>query len=409
MYLADPDVVASTLLSLPSLSSEFLAGERQCALAVAQCPTIGPRRFLEVVERLSELGMSWQEVWKLKTSQLSAVFGQPSVVAAFTEHRREYQVEKLVEELATKQIEWVMVHEGRYPALLKQIYDPPPVIFFRGNLAPVDSLPVAVVGTRNVTAYGRIATEQLVRGLVRHGCAIVSGFMYGVDAVAHQTALANGGYTVGVFGFGFDHMYPPEHQSLAEEVLAKGGALVSEYLPSQIPIQSNFPARNRIVAGLSLGVLVTEAAKESGSKITAQFALENGREVYIVSGAITSKYAEGTKDLANNGAKLVTKAEDIVEEFGWGKKQFEAGGGSAETTNEEFHELILAQASDTAELRVLEVLLDNEQAVDDLAQAVSAPVSELIARLSVLEIRGIVTHDEGKWSISGSSLTDAVQ
>lgn len=200
--------------------------------------------------------------------------------------------------------------------LLSQIPDPPTHLHIRGTL-PDQTLPtIAVVGTRHITPYGRKVTRDLTSALVRVGFVIVSGFMYGVDAVAHETTIEAGGKTIAVLGYGLDApYYPASHARLADRILASGGCLVSEYAATEPARPENFPRRNRIVSGLSLGVLVTEAAKKSGSLITARLAGEQGREVFAVPGPIGSRYSEGTKELVNLGAKLVTRVEDILEDI----------------------------------------------------------------------------------------------
>ena len=200
--------------------------------------------------------------------------------------------------------------------LLAQIPDPPKHLHIKGTL-PDPSFPtIAVVGTRQVTDYGRKVTWELTQNLVKKGFVIVSGFMYGVDAIAHRSCVAAGGRTIAVLGYGLDAPYfPHSHATLAQEILESGGCLVSEFAPNTPAVPQNFPLRNRIVSGLSLGVLVTEAAKHSGSLITARLAVEQGREVFAIPGPIDSPYSEGTKELVNMGAKLVTSVEDIVEEL----------------------------------------------------------------------------------------------
>lgn len=209
----------------------------------------------------------------------------------------------------------LLITDVRYPKRLREIPDPPSELYIQGEV-PDFSLPmIAIVGTRHVTTYGEKVTQFFTRELIKAGFTIVSGFMYGVDAIAHQTALKEQGRTIGVLGFGFDYMYPANHRSLAKQMIDSGNCLITEFLPDQPPRPWSFPKRNRIVSGLCLGVLVTEAAKKSGSKITARLAAEQGREVFTVPGAIDSLYSEGTKELVNLGAKLVTNVDDILEEF----------------------------------------------------------------------------------------------
>ncbi len=199
--------------------------------------------------------------------------------------------------------------------LLSQIDDPPKRLYVRGKLPDFSKPMIAVVGTRHVTDYGRKVTYSLARDLATAGFTIVSGFMYGVDAIAHGAAIDAGGKTIGVLGFGFDYMYPKSHASLAKRMLETGNTLVTEFEPEVPAMPQNFPRRNRIVSGLCLGVVVTEAAKNSGSMITARLAVEQGREVFAVPGPIDSLYSEGTKELINLGAKLVTNVSDIVDEL----------------------------------------------------------------------------------------------
>ncbi len=188
---------------------------------------------------------------------------------------------------------------------------------YRRGALPDPSLPtIAIVGTRQITPYGRYVTQQFTKELVAAGFVIVSGFMYGVDAVAHETCIDNGGKTIAVLGYGLDApYYPRSHALLAKKLLAHGSCLVSEYAPHVHAHASHFPRRNRIVSGLSLGVLVTEAAVRSGTMITARLAAEQGREVFAVPGPFDSLYSEGTKELVNQGAKLVTSIHDIVDEL----------------------------------------------------------------------------------------------
>lgn len=222
---------------------------------------------------------------------------------------------KAIEEYCLKnQITIVKLGDADYPVLLAEISDPPAVLYIKGKLNALAPM-IGVVGTRHVTEYGRRVTKGFTRALVRYGFTIVSGFMYGVDACAHSAAIESGGTTVGVLGFGFEYMYPKSHLSLVQQMTTAGNCLITEYAPWEPPRSANFPRRNRIVAGMSLGILVTEAASRSGSRITARLAADQGRGVFAVSGPIDSPFSEGTKDLVNLGAKLVTKAQDILDEL----------------------------------------------------------------------------------------------
>lgn len=206
-------------------------------------------------------------------------------------------------------------HEAGYHFLLNQIPDPPKVLHCLGRLPDPNEKCIAVVGTRQITPYGIEATQKITKELVEAGYTIVSGFMYGVDAWAHKVALDCHGKTIGVLGFGFDHMYPQSHAALARQMLASGNTLLTEYPLTQGPTRYTFPRRNRIVAGMCWGTVVIEAGVASGSKITARLASEYGRSVFAVPGPIDSPFSEGTKELVNLGAKLVTSAADIIEDM----------------------------------------------------------------------------------------------
>ena len=205
--------------------------------------------------------------------------------------------------------------DSSYPKLLKHISSPPKSIFVIGDEKLLSRKSITVIGSRKMSQYGRRVTEKLVLGLVEHDLVIVSGLARGVDGVAHRSCLANKGKTVAVLGHGFDRIYPPEHRGLAKQIVMSGGCLVTEF-PYKYPIErKNFILRNRIMAGMSLGTLVIEGKKKSGTKITATMAADYGREVFCVPGQIGSELSEGPAELIQEGAKLVISVEDILEEL----------------------------------------------------------------------------------------------
>lgn len=216
--------------------------------------------------------------------------------------------------LETAQIRSITIEDNNYPKLLKETDYPPFLLFVKGHIEILNQPGLTVIGTRKMTEYGRRATGRFVSGLAKK-LTIVSGLARGVDGWAHRVCLGNKGKTVAVLGHGLERIYPAEHRGLAEEIVNSGGALVSEY-PLDYPIgKTNFPQRDRILAGLSLGTLVIEGGQKSGTKITAGFAADYGREVFCVPGPIDSPVSAGPAELIQQGAKLVTKVEDILEEL----------------------------------------------------------------------------------------------
>ncbi len=279
---------------------------------VASIPGIGPKRFALLFELFPDL----TKLLSISHATLIRRGIPDRLAAAIVSHQRTHPIETIATFCTQTNTQVLSLFDPTYPKLLSQIPDPPIVLYVQGTL-PHQSIPrIAVVGTRKITSYGTQVTKEITTQLVQAGCCIVSGFMYGVDAVAHTAAIDAGGVTIAVLGYGFGvPFYPREHTQLAKHVLQAGSCLVTEYPPWEQPDAKNFPRRNRIVSGMSVGVVVTEAASKSGTKITANLAVDQGRDVFAVPGPITSIFSEGTKDLVNNGAKLVTSATDVLEEL----------------------------------------------------------------------------------------------
>ncbi len=248
-------------------------------------------------------------------NQLRSVSGlQPEIMGRLVALRQDPSAGKQLASVEAKGVRLLSFEDEEYPGNLREIPDPPPVLFVRGRILPEDERAIAVIGSRKASAYGVAACHRLVRALVDQGFSIVSGMAKGVDAAAHWEALERDGRTLAVLGTGVDVVYPKANRPLFESILERG-ALLSEFLPGTEPFAKNFPRRNRIISGMALGVLVVEAAERSGTMITVRTALEQGREVFAVPGDIRSPVSRGTHRLIKDGAKLVEKVEDILEEF----------------------------------------------------------------------------------------------
>ncbi len=280
--------------------------------------------------------------------------------------------------LGARAIAW---DDADYPSQLKAIAAPPPLLYVKGAFAPADQWAVAVVGTRRATAYGREVTRTLVRDLVRNHVTIVSGLARGIDAVAHQAALEAGGRTIAVLGHGIDHLYPPEHRQLAGQIVEQG-ALVTDYPVGTPPEGYNFPPRNRIISGLSLAVLVVEGDDRSGAGITADFAAEQGREVFAVPGNILQRTSRLPNRLIQDGATPVLSAEDILERLNL----------TLVAQQIEMREII---PQDATEAQVLELLSAEPVHVDEIRRATNLPIAQISSTLALMELKGMVRQVGG--------------
>lgn len=253
---------------------------------------IGAVRLQALIHHFGDL----ETAWKANPADLAEAGLGAKLVERVIQARESVNLEKISEQIARQGIQILTWDDESYPARLREIDQPPPVLYLRGEYLPDDVFSVAIVGTRRVTPYGRQVTEEIASFLAANGITVVSGLARGVDAVAHTTALKAGGRTIGVLGSGVDRIYPPEHRALVEQMMERG-SVVSDYAPGTPPDASNFPPRNRIISGLSLAVVVIEAGETSGALITAEFAAEQGREIFAVPGSILAPQSKGTNKL----------------------------------------------------------------------------------------------------------------
>jgi DNA processing protein len=283
-----------------------------------------------------------------------------------------------MERLGVQAVTW---DDPDYPRNLRQVYNPPPLLYVRGSLEKRDEWAVAIVGTRQASAYGKEAARSLSAGLARVGVTVVSGLARGIDAEAHRACLDAGGRTMAVLGCGVDVIYPQQHVRLAAEIV-EHGALLSEYPLGTQPQAVNFPPRNRIISGMSLGTIVVEADSSSGALITAGFAAEQGREVFAVPGSIFAKSSRGTNRLIQRGAKLVTTVTDVLEELNLTMVSQQAQAQAVLPENET--EAVLLQHISAEPLHV-----------DDLRRAVSLPIAQVSSTLALMELKGMVRQVGG--------------
>jgi DNA processing protein len=366
-------------------------------IALNMTPGVGPRSAARLLERFG----SAEAVFGALRSELERMRLRPETVESIVLRDRHAEAEREIGRLREVEGADVLVlDDGAYPALLRETPDPPLTLYVRGAWAECLEAPcVAVVGSRRCSVYGQNVTLMLARELASRGVTVVSGLARGIDAAAHRGALEAGGRTVGVLGTGIDQVYPRDHSKLAAEILGGGGALVTQFPLGTPPAPENFPYRNRIISGLSLGVVVVEASELSGSLITARLALEQGREVFAVPGNITSRNSFGTNYLIKSaGAKLVQTWQDVVAEFPAEiaarilppESKSPAGGSGTQEGR-------LPNNLTETERSVLELLsTDGPVQIDDLAGASKLAIPELTGVLLSLEMRDLIRQLPGK-------------
>ncbi len=341
-------------------------------VALSEAPGIGPGRFKVLLENFP----SAESVWKAPDKILKEIL-DPKIFAEFNQFRQKIDPEKNLDKIIQSQIKIITLVDENYPSRLREIHFPPPVLYYRGTLVE-NELCLGVVGTRRITSYGREVTEILVEHLAEAGLTIVSGMARGVDSIAHRTALKAGGRTLAILGCGVDIIYPPENTNLYNDIIANG-AVMSEFPMGMAPNPGNFPARNRIISGLSLGVLVTEADEKSGSLITASQALEQNREVFAVPGPIYSKLSLGPSLLIKQGAKLVSSAQDVLDEL---NLDLEVQQNTAKK--------VIADSPD--EQSILTILENQQLHIDQIIRESGFTSNQLVGLLTTMELKGKVKN-----------------
>jgi len=362
------------------------------AVRLALVSGVGPRHRQDLLARFG----SPVAVLAASRDELQQVQGiGPKIAARIVAARTEIDAEAELALAAEHGIDVLADVDDAYPRPLRQIHDPPGVLFRRGSFLPQDELAVAIVGTRHATRYGLAQAERLAGGLARVGFTIVSGLARGIDAAAHRGAMAAGGRTIAVLASGLLEIYPPEHDRLADEVAA-AGCLLSEAPPRMIPLSGAFPQRNRIISGLGVGTIVVEAADRSGALITARHAYEQGREVFAVPGPIDSRLSRGCHALIKDGAKLVETIDDVLAELGPLAEHIERDDG---TIVAQPAELLLNEI----EQQVLQAIDATPTSIDAVAAACGLAIHRVLSTISVLEMRRLVGRVSGNQVVRTST------
>jgi DNA processing protein len=343
-----------------------------------------PSRFKKVLEKFSNLPGAFQA----PREELLSIGLNEAETEELSSPKNFDRAQKEIDRARKKGYSLLTLEDVEYPAYLREIFDPPGVLYCAGRLEALQGPAVAIVGTRRPSPYGRAVAEKLAEDLASRGVVIVSGLALGIDSIAHWGAL-KGGRTVAVLGSGLDNMYPKQNRKLSQKIM-ENGAVVSEFPLDAPPYAQHFPRRNRIISGLAYGVVIVEAAMKSGSLITAQMALEQNREVMAVPGSVTSELSKGTNGLIKTGAKLVETWEDVAQELPTPLREKLLGQREGET-----RPLPLLTDQEAEIYKLLRV--DELTHVDELVDKCPYSVSELLALLLNLEIKGLILQSPGKY------------
>ncbi len=344
---------------------------------------IGPARFRRLVEGLG----SPEAAWKAKPAQLVAAGLDRRSIESLVAARARVNLDQEMAKLRHLEVTTLTLEDSDYPQRLRNIADPPPILYLRGELLPEDDLAVAIVGTRKASAYGRQAAEKFAQGLAKNGVTVASGLARGIDTFAHRAALDAAGRTIAVLGSGLDIIYPSENRGLASDIAGRG-ALISEFPLGTKPDAINFPRRNRIISGLSAATVVVEAGETSGALITAEFALEQGREVFAVPGNIFSPASRGPNQLLADGAHPARELRDILEVL-----KIEAAVEHREARQD-------IPETDT-EAALLRCLGHEPVHIDEIRRTVCLPMSVVSSTLTMLELKGLARQTGGMNYVRG--------
>ena len=351
-------------------------------LAWNKITDIGPKRFYNLLEYFGSLDTAWQA----KSGEISKILNlNPKISSRIFEEKNNINPEQELDLIDKHKVNVLTIEDNQYPDNLKTIHYPPPVLYFKGTIIEADKNSISIVGSRKATYYGKMVAEKLSKDLALSSLTIISGMARGIDTAAHKGTLSVNGRTIAVMGCGIDYIYPPENRRLAQEI-QESGAILSEFPLFTLPERQNFPRRNRIISGLSLGTVVVEAAEKSGALITADFALNQGREVFAIPGNINSPLSNGSHNLIKQGAKLVENYQDILEEIhvALPKKTVEK-------------KIVKENTSLNEEEKIIYPLITKEPAqIDEIIEASKLPAGKVSETLLNLELKDLIKEIEGK-------------
>ncbi|MDD5693358.1 MAG: DNA-processing protein DprA [Patescibacteria group bacterium] len=343
-------------------------------LIISNNPKIGSIGFKQILDTKVKL----KTIYNSSKKELMSYGLSNRIVQELLVCQKEYKPELVINNLKSNHISVITLNSPKYPKLLREIYDPPGVLYYKGSFDHHD-LMIGIVGSRKPTDYGRHITYELSYDLAKAGITIVSGLALGIDSIAHQAALDAKGKTVAVLGCGLDNIYPGTHRKLAQDILESGGAIISEYPIGVPPLKQNFPARNRIISGLSQGLVVTEAAEGSGSLITARAALDQNREVFAIPGPIYNKNSFGPNNLIKVGAHMVIEVQDVFDEFGLVAPK--------ETIN-----MRRMLPDNPSEEIIFKVLKDNPKHINMIIKESALKQNDVSSLITMMEISGKIKH-----------------
>ena len=344
---------------------------------------IGPKRFYQLLSLYGDARQVWDALGGILTPPDMKLLG-PATLERLRAARDERYFYRLFDRLERGGIRAVTRLSDAYPKALTAIYDPPPTLYVRGDCPLDGERMIAVVGSRRCTRDGQRAAREFARGLAENGVTVVSGMARGIDSCAHRGALEGQGRTVAVLGCGVDVVYPPENDGLMAQIIEEGGAVVSEFVPGTTPTAGNFPARNRIISGLSAGTLLVEGAKASGAMITVDLALEQGRDVFAIPGGIYSPLSSAPNHMILDGATPALSPWDILEHYRWARRPGEASAQKPARAPLEPEEEAL-----------VEPLREQALSFDELAAITGFSAAKLNSHLTMLELRGIIDKVPG--------------